>query len=123
MNGSIDEGLDYRMTAVNYFDFIAIVHCRSHISPPHRCFSQRGQGIKTGQGPSRGLDARSFGGHLPADERKDLRFKLEDAFFCAQNFAFPFFQGGRGESFGVRQSLATFIVMPERAQRSLSKPR
>ena len=98
------------MTAGNDLDLIAVMHHRANVPAVHGDFRQGGQRIQTGKGARGRLNARGFRSHLPANESKDFRFKLQDAIFRVQHLAFPFFQSGRGVSFGIRQRLTALVI-------------
>ena len=106
----VDEDFDHRMSPINNFDLIAIVHRWSNVSTAHRRFGQRGERVEARHSPRGGLNSRSFGRDLTANEREDFRFKLQDPFFGAPDLALPFFQSRRRESLRIRQSLPSFVV-------------
>jgi len=47
---------------------------------------------------------------LATDVREELCLQLHDAFVSAEHFLFPVAQLGRGETFGIRECLASLIL-------------
>ena len=99
------------MAALDDFDFISVVHDRSHITPFDGRLSQAGQGIQTSKGARRSLNARRFRGDCATNVRENFRFKLHYSFFRAENFAFPFLERRRSESLGVRERLPALVIV------------
>src|SRR5260370_25070126 len=98
------------MPAVKDLNFITVMDYGKDVTGSNGCLCERSDRIKTRQRARSRVDARGLRCDLPADEYKNFGLEVQNAFFGAENFAFPLFQGSCGESFGVGQRLSSFVV-------------
>src|SRR5260370_36673554 len=98
------------MPAVNDLNFITVMQYGKHVTASHGWLCERSDRIKARQRARSRADARGLRCDLPADESKNFSLEVQNAFFGAENFAFPLFQGRCGESFGVGQRLSSFVI-------------